>query len=243
MQVNPAACLQTDRQTRVHDNSPAQPAQLSTPVPPPASPPCPPQIKRAQECEANTGPAQRPDLSAAAGAGGEGGAGGEQEEDPLDAFMAEIGQMEKAQEGQPAGGRPRQERMEAEDTVEAFVQVRGHACTACVHCVCVVDVHSVRGAPKGSPGELWGRSGELLGALAYLPSPAQPAQARNPACPPTSRPARPASAASSTPHLWRRRLRAAGTAVTTRACGAWRRRWMPPRARQARATIPTTLVS
>lgn len=85
----------------------------------------PTQVKRAQECEANTGPAQRPDLSGAA-AGGAGGAaaGGpeaaadDDEVDPLDAFMAEIGQMEKAE-----GSKPKVDRMEAEDTVEAFVQV------------------------------------------------------------------------------------------------------------------------
>ncbi|PRW59097.1 DEAD-box ATP-dependent RNA helicase 24 [Chlorella sorokiniana] len=88
-------------------------------------------VKRAQECEANTGPAQRPDLSGAAAGGAGGGAGGEtaaggagaaaeeEELDPLDAFMAEIGQMEKAE-----GSKPKVDRMEAEDTVEAFVQAR-----------------------------------------------------------------------------------------------------------------------
>ena len=93
--------------------------------------PNPLQVKRAQECEANTGPAQRPDLTGAAAGGASAAAGAaagaaaaaeEEEVDPLDAFMAEIGQIEKAE----GSGKPRIERMEAEDNVEAFVQVRRH---------------------------------------------------------------------------------------------------------------------
>lgn len=84
------------------------------------------QVQRARECEANTGPAQRPDLAAAGTAGGEGGEEAEEEEvDPLDAFMAEIGQVEAA--AAQVKPKPRQERMEAEDTVEAYVQVGGWA--------------------------------------------------------------------------------------------------------------------
>ncbi|KAL4424909.1 hypothetical protein ABPG77_009638 [Micractinium sp. CCAP 211/92] len=73
--------------------------------------------KRAAECEANTGPAQRPSLAAAGGEEAE-GAGGD-EVDPLDAFMAEIGQMEAAP---PA--KPRSERVEEEDHVTDFVKAR-----------------------------------------------------------------------------------------------------------------------
>lgn len=87
------------------------------------------QIKRARECEANTGTARRPDLAGAQQAGGGGGGGGEDaggggeaEVDPLDAFMAEIGQIE-ASEAAGGGKKPRQDRVEAEDNVEAFVEV------------------------------------------------------------------------------------------------------------------------
>lgn len=114
---------------KAHD--PLPPVKAHNPSPPTL------QVKRAQECEANTGPAQRPDLtgaaaggaSAAAGAAAGAAAAEEEELDPLDAFMAEIGQIEKAE----GSGKPRIERMEAEDNVEAFVQVRG-CCTCSVKC-------------------------------------------------------------------------------------------------------------
>lgn len=84
-------------------------------------------IKRAAECEANTGPAKRPDLPAAGGGqAGEGEAGpdGEEEIDPLDAFMAEIAQVEA--EAPAAAGKPsaKGHRVEEEDHVEGFVQAR-----------------------------------------------------------------------------------------------------------------------
>lgn len=73
--------------------------------------------KRAAECEANTGPAQRPTVAAAEGRGPAGG--GDDEVDPLDAFMAEIGQMETT-----APAKPRSERVEEEDHVTDFVKAR-----------------------------------------------------------------------------------------------------------------------
>ncbi|KAI3438924.1 hypothetical protein D9Q98_001338 [Chlorella vulgaris] len=78
-------------------------------------------IKRACECEVNTGPAQKPDLAAAAEAATQAGGGGEDAEvDPLDAFMAEIGQIESS--APPA--KPRHERIEEQDTAADFMEAR-----------------------------------------------------------------------------------------------------------------------
>jgi hypothetical protein len=90
---------------------------------------CAPQIKRACECEVNTGPAQKPDLAAAAEAATQAGGGGEDAEvDPLDAFMAEIGQIESS--APPA--KPRHERIEEQDTAADFMEVcRGWAGRCC----------------------------------------------------------------------------------------------------------------
>ena len=94
-----------------------------------------PQVARARECEANTGPAQKPDLAAAGQQGGTAGGGaGEDEVDPLDAFMAEIGQIETA----AAPAKPRHERVEAEDTAAEFMEA-----SAVVWCMCGVVMGSV----------------------------------------------------------------------------------------------------
>ena len=127
--------------------------------------------------------------------------------------MAEIGQMEKAEEGKPrAGGKPKAERMEAEDTVEAFVQVgfwvdvllfamRGP-------CAPVNVKKTVHHMPA------WHaclRIQQNFQTFCFLSHP----------CHLTTHSAfcshrRPASAASSTPTLWPLQRRAAGMAVTTR---------------------------
>lgn len=226
----------------------------------------PTQVKRAQECEANTGPAQRPDLSGAA-AGGAGGAaaGGpeaaadEDEVDPLDAFMAEIGQMDKAE-----GNKPKVDRMEAEDTVEAFVQV---GCMAWMFLGVPVQAPGPVCCAGGWAG-LLGRQCVSVGRFPAIPRPPSALHARSVSSTtrgPASKSSlavltcstphnfltwhtlpctlhRPASAASSTPTLWQRQRQAAGTVATTRGCGAWRQRWMRPLGRRGQATTLTMQV-